>query len=319
MRALRILKTLLAVLAAGYILTYFSELLFWARPRPGDSLGGWLGTWLVYSLTGFILLALIGHFRARSIWAIFLAGAAFGWLTEGLVVQTAYEDLPLSLSFTGLAWHALISTLVGWWLLRKTLRRGFPPTLALSTVIGLTYGWWAIHWWLAPDGGVSTIPEFGLYSLIATLLVMVAYFIADRWLPQPYLPDRWIVLAVFVLLGAYFIFVTVQAVPLAGLILPLLLTVILLTLRRNRKLEPEPDSEPDQPAPPVSYLGLLAIPAAAITVYALAAWLGLRWQTNWVLYAITTPAGFVMFLLSLGKIWRKMGILEPRSAQSTPR
>ena len=236
---MRVIKSLLAVLATGYILTYFSELLFWARPRPGDNLGGWLGTWLVYTLTGFMMLALIGHFRARSIWALFLAGAVFGWLTEGLVVQTAYEDLPLSLSFTGLAWHALISVLVGWWLMRKTLRRGLLPTLVLSAAIGLAYGLWAIHWWLAPDGGVSSISEFGLYSLIATLLVMVAYFIADHWLPEPFLPDRWIMLVAFVLLGAYFIFVTVQAVPLAGLILPLLLTVIFLTLRRNRKLEPE--------------------------------------------------------------------------------
>ena len=159
MRSMRVIKSMVAVLAAGYILTYFSELLFWARPRPGDSLGGWLGTWLVYSLTGFMMLALIGHFRARSIWALFLAGAAFGWLTEGLVVQTAYEDLPLSLSFTGLAWHALISVLVGWWLTGNTLRRGLLPTMVLSAAIGLTYGLWAIHWWLAPDGGVSSIPN----------------------------------------------------------------------------------------------------------------------------------------------------------------
>ena len=129
---MRFLKYLLAVLAAGYILMYFSELLFWARRAPGDSLAGWLGTWLVYSLTGFIMLSLGGHFRARSIWALFLAGAVFGWLTEGLVVQTAYEDLPLSLSFTGLAWHALISVLVGWRAMRVALRRGWRPALGIS-------------------------------------------------------------------------------------------------------------------------------------------------------------------------------------------
>jgi hypothetical protein len=302
---MRILKPFLVVLAAGYILTYFSELLFWARPRPGDSLSGWLGTWLVYSLTGFMLLSLIGHFRARSIWALFLAGAAFGWLTEGLVVQTAYEDLPLSLSFTGLAWHALISVLVGLWLARRALRNGILPTLNLSAIIGLGYGLWAMQWWLAPDGGISSIVDFTLYSLAGTLLVVVAYIILDRWLPEPFIPDRWIILVAFVLLGAYFIFVTVKVVPLAGLVLPVLLTIIFLTLRRNRKLEPERVDKPEESPPLVNYLGLLAIPVVAIVVYALATWLHLRWQTNWVLYLISTPAGFILFFLSLWKIWRR--------------
>jgi hypothetical protein len=302
---MRILKPFLAVLAAGYILTYFSELLFWARPRPGDSLGGWTGTWLVYSLMGFIMLSLIGYFRARSIWALFLAGAAFGWLTEGLVVQTAYEDLPLSLSFTGLAWHALISVLVGLWLVRKALHNGLLQTMNLSAIIGLGYGLWAIQWWLAPDGGVSSIAEFTLYNLVGTFLIMVAYIILDRWLPEPFLPDRWIILIAFVLFGAYFIFVTIQAVPLAGLILPVLLTIIFLTLRRNRRLEPELVDAPEKSPPLMNYFGLLALPVVAIMVYTLATWLGLRWQTNWVLYIITTPTGFVMFILSMIKIWRR--------------
>jgi hypothetical protein len=37
----------------------------------------------------------------------------------------------------------------------------------------------------------------------------------------------------------------------------------------------------------------------------LATSLDLRWQTNWVLYLVTTPAGFILFILSLIKIWRK--------------
>ena len=303
---MRYLKMLPAVLAAGYILMYFSEILFWARPRPGDSLGGWLGTWLVYSLTGFILLSVIGHFRARSIWALFLAGAIFGWLTEGLVVQTTYEDLPLSLSFTGLAWHALISVLVGWWTVRRALLRGLKPTIYLSAVIGLGYGLWAIHWWQAPDGGVSSILDFVLYSTMPTLLLIASYWIVDRLLPKPILPNRWVVLAAAILLGIYFIFVTVPAVQLAAVILPVLLLLVLLTLRHNRQVE-ETDSGALVPTPPSGwhYIALLTIPAVAGAVYALAAWLGLRWNTNWVLYLVTTPTGFILFILTLIKIWRK--------------
>ena len=307
MKSMRTIKTLLAVLATGYILMYFSEILFWARPRPGDSLGGWLGTWLVYSLTGFILLSIIGHFRARSVWALFLAGAVFGWLTEGLVVQTAYEDLPLSLSFTGLAWHALISVLVGWWALRRSLRKGMFPTLSLSAVIGLGYGLWAIHWWQAPDGGVSSVPDFSLYSLMPTLLLMAAYWIVDRWLTEPFLPNRWVVVTAAVLLGAYFIFITVPAVGLVASILPVLLLVILLTLHHNRRVEASGSQTIKTAALPPGghYLTLLTIPAMAGIVYSLAGLLDLHWNTNWVLYLITTPTGFILFILSLVKIWRK--------------
>jgi hypothetical protein len=309
---MRTIKTLLAVLATGYILMYFSEILFWARPRPGDSLGGWLGTWLVYSFTGFILISIIGHFQARSIWALFLAGAVFGWLTEGLVVQTAYEDLPLSLSFTGLAWHALISVVVGWWILRRVVQRGMNTTLYLSAAIGLGYGLWAIHWWQAPDGGVAAIPDFMMYSLMPTLLLVAAYWIVDRLLPEPFIPNRWVVLAATVLLAIYFIIVTVPVTGLASAILPLLLLVILLTLRHNRQVEErdDPVEVSPKPHPGWSYLNLLAIPGIAGIVYALATGLELRWNTNWVLYLITTPAGFILFFLSLWKIWQKRGGLN---------
>jgi hypothetical protein len=59
---LKLIKNLLQVLSTGYIFVYFSEHLFWARLCPDDSL--------------------------------------MGWLAEKLVVQTAYEMLPLSISFT---------------------------------------------------------------------------------------------------------------------------------------------------------------------------------------------------------------------------
>ena len=100
--------------------------------------------------------------------------------------------------------------------------------------------------------GVSSIREFGLYSLIATILGMVAYFIADHWLPEPFRPNRWIMLAAVILLGAYFIFVTVPAAPLAAVILPVLLLVILLSLHRNRQSGTEPYSEAEASPPPLA-------------------------------------------------------------------
>src|SRR4030095_14345516 len=143
---MRILKNTVQVLATGYIFVYFSEHLFWARVRPDASLGGWFGAWVAYSLMAYVFLILISHFRVRNIWALFLAGAAFGWIDEGIVVQTAYEMLPLSISFTGLAWHALITVWIGWYAMRKSLL--FSATwsmLRLAITIGVFYSLWAIN------------------------------------------------------------------------------------------------------------------------------------------------------------------------------
>ena len=121
-------KRLLSVLACGYILMFYSEHLFWAHVRASDTLFDYLETWLLYSFLAFAFLNLIDHFRVQNIWALFLCGAVFGWLVEGVIVQTTYESLPLSISFTGLAWHALISVWVGWYAVRKAIQTGIGST-----------------------------------------------------------------------------------------------------------------------------------------------------------------------------------------------
>src|SRR5208337_596700 len=77
-------------------------------------------TWIAYCLLGWIFLDLVRRFRVASFTALFLCGAVFGWVDEGVVVDTLYGNptnpFPLSISFTGLAWHAMLSVCVGWYL-----------------------------------------------------------------------------------------------------------------------------------------------------------------------------------------------------------
>jgi hypothetical protein len=304
---MRILKNTVLVLATGYIFVYFSEHLFWARVRPDDSLQNWISAWLGYSLTAFVFLTLVSKFRIADRWPLFLAASAFGWLTEGLIVQTTYDMLPLSISFTGLAWHALISVWIGWYAVRQALTA--PPslrTLGLFAAIGAGYALWGIFWWLEPDGGVATLGEFSTFTLTISALVMVAYTLANWSASEPFTPNRWvtgIIAAVFIL---YFAFVTVPTAPVALLILPILLGLVYFGLRRNHQVE---TGEPLTTAlhgrfHPLNYLALSALPLTAIAVYALALTLNLQWHTNWVLYLITTPLGFVLFGVSLAKVWR---------------
>lgn len=297
-------KNILLVLSTGYILVYFSEHLFWARPRPGDSLGEWTGTWIAYSLMAFMFLSLVSYFRVKDIWGLFLAGAAFGWLGEGVVVQTAYEILPLSISFTGLAWHALITIWAGWYLVRKSFLASDPfSTLKMSAAIGLCYGVWAIAWWLEPDGGVATLGEFAMFCLGTTLLVMVAYWLAAWSASEPFRPHRWVTVAISTLFVLYFFFVTVPAAPWALIILPFLLGLVYLGLRPYRRNAAEGSliDELKGRIPVWKLISLLALPGAGILFYGVALSLDLQWRANWLLYLITTPLGFILFGLSLYK------------------
>lgn len=100
-------------LCSGYIIVYFGEFVFWATPdREGMDLGGMLAVWGLYSVMAYPFLCVVSYFRVRDAWAMFLAGAFYGWFEEGVVVQTTYgtpdTPFPMSISFTALAWHAPI-------------------------------------------------------------------------------------------------------------------------------------------------------------------------------------------------------------------
>ena len=304
---MKLLKNILLVLSTGYIFVYFSEHLFWARIRPDDSLGGWLGAWVAYTFLAFVFLTLIAYFKIKNIWSLFLAGAAFGWLAEGVIVQTTYEFLPLSISFTGLAWHALITIWIGWYALRKSFFSiASFSTVKLSAVIGACYGLWAIAWWSEPDGGVSSLVDFAAFSLVTTILVILAYGLANWSATEPFLPDCRVTLGISLLFILYFLFVAVPAAPLALIILPLLLGLVYFGLRRTRLAAADLSmiNELTGNIPVWNLLGLLAVPVTGILVYWIALSLNLHWHTNWILYLIATPLGFILFGLSLYKSWR---------------
>ncbi|MBI3175333.1 MAG: hypothetical protein HYZ25_16545 [Chloroflexi bacterium] len=305
---MRTLKNLLLVLSTGYIFVYFSEHLFWARIRPDDSLGNWLAAWIAYSLIAFIFLTVVTYFRVKNLWALFLAGAVFGWLAEGVVVQTTYEMLPLSISFTGLAWHALITVWIGWYAVQKSLHAPVSfSTLKLVGVIGLCSGFWAISMWVEPDGGISSLSQYATFAFVTTLLVVVAYWLASWSASEPFTPNRWTTILVAAAFVLYFLFIAVPAVPFALIVLPILLALAYFGLRRNQQQETN-GSLLEHFRGRVSIwklLSLFALPIANVAVYALALSLELRWQTNWILYLITTPLGFILFGVSLFKLWNR--------------
>jgi hypothetical protein len=291
------------ILANGYVLFFFSERVFWSFPRPNDSLADLLVTWLVYSLLGWILLILVRRYRIASFLPLFLAGAVYGWIAEGVVVDTLYgspgNPFPLSVSFTGLAWHALLSVGVGWYLLSKALTARRPTrTILISLAIGLGWGLWAA-WWPSELGqqGATSLPRFAGHALVCSILFIGSWSLLGRARSNWFQAGRLETGFLFGLVALVFLCVRVPARPLAALILPPLLLLAAIGLRRSAGSEKQPDLL-DGLLGQVrlsNAFALVLIPLAAIATYAPFRLLEIYPATNMVLYLATMPLGFWFF------------------------
>ncbi len=300
------MRTLSASLITGYIFFYFSELAFWARPKPEDNLLNWLETWLAYSVMAFLFLVVIQKYRVRSLPALFLAGAFFGWLGEGIVVQTAYDSLPLSISFTGLAWHGLITVLAGWYGLQLALRKSMKKALIYSLLIGVFIWLWGVSWFYEEPTTIVEPATFGVYIFVSTILLGISIFISSRVFIVPVTYPKWtiwIVAAIFIILYGL---ILISGNYLALILIPLL-AILHFTLTKNSQTETNENILVflSDPVPWMRYVALLLIPASAALLYTFYYHSGFKLPTNWLVYLIITPTGFAAFGWSVWKIWRK--------------
>jgi hypothetical protein len=306
-------RRILLVLSAGYILMFYSEHMFWARYRPGtDSLANYFPTWIAYSLAGYAALAVLSIFRVRRPAGVFLAGAVFGWLLEGVVVGTTYEMLPLSISFTGLAWHALISCAIGLWALPEILSRRRGLILPAVIGIGLFFGAWAVNWNANPLEYHAPAAEFIFFAAAATALLIPAYgtFTAMRNSPVRIHPAEGMALG---LVALFFFVFRAAAQPVALCVLPVLMGITFAALGWNSRRETAGSllADPLPPVPARALAALFLIAAAAMAVYVPAVWLDLKIQTNVLFYLLLMPLGFILYFVSLWRIVRSTPVPPP--------
>jgi hypothetical protein len=301
------------VLASGYILFFFSERVFWSFWRPNDDPREFLVTWLVYCLLGWVVLLLVRGCRIASWMPLFLAGAVYGWLGEGVVVDTMYGDkgnpFPLSLSFTGLSWHALISVGVGWYAIGKAMTLEKPArTFILALAVGVGWGLWAVWWPRELKGTVdTTVWAFASHAFPCTALLMLAWSALGLARPEWFQGGRVASVVLAVLAGLVFLAARVPARPMSALVLPPLLLVCWLALRRQSGRDPGPDVL-DELLGRVrlrNVPALLVIPVAAVATYAPFRAMKLHAPTNVLLYVITMPLGFWIFFRSLWVVFRR--------------
>lgn len=304
-------------LITGYIFLYFGELVFWATPdRPGMGVGVLLITWLVYSIFGYVFLSVVSLFRARNFWAVFLAGAFFGWFEEGIVVQTTYGStdtpFPMSIAFTALAWHALIDVGVGWYLVRRVLAENrILKTVSLAAAIGTFYGLWAIFWWNEPPEPMQAFfaagredlvfLHFAMFALATTGLLILVYWLHHRAMPVVFRPGRIELGFLGAVTCLYFFAITVPAAPRALWLLPLLMGLTLWGLWANRRMESRPDAITafSEPVQWIHYPALMVIPVVAIAIYGVGLAFDANLRTNLVVYYVGSALGTLCWLAAL--------------------
>lgn len=303
------MRSIIVSLSTGYIFFYFSELVFWSRPKPEDNLINWFQTWMAYSIMAFLFLTVIQKFKVRNLPSLFLAGAFFGWLAEGIIVQTTYEDLPLSISFTGLAWHSLITVVLGWYGLQVSLGRSLRATTIYSVLMGIFIWFWGVTWIYEEPATMATPAVFGIYHILSGILLIISLFISNSLYLHPFNPSKW---AIRIISGIFFILYTYILISgmITALILIPLMAAIFISLKRNSSHEHQDSllAGLSMKIPHIHYLAILLVPLISTILYAVYFNLGLKLPTNWVVYLITTPAGFILFGWSIFQVWKRPAV-----------
>lgn len=278
----------------------WSESWFYGRWRTEDTAIGFVQTVVAYGLVVQLVRFVVDRWRVaasgRGAWArVFLAGSLYGWLVEGVIVTTVIDDLPASLSYTGLAWHALFTVLLGWWWVPRVLELRTAGSLLRLAVLGLGVGIWA-GFWEFEEGSSTPVVEYALFALLTTVAYAagVALWWALRSRARPSLGGT----AVAIVLLAALAVLNGIANPLT-VVGPALVALALVALIHTapQRLDVPPLSTAG-PTPWRSLWRLLIVPVTATGVFALLTTPPGAIPTGWLFYAVTVPLGVVLFAVA---------------------
>jgi hypothetical protein len=311
---MQFIRRVLTALSTGYINYFFSETVFWGRFNPETPRWEFIISWIAYSIITYILLTVIDRYHVRSFWALFLAATVYGWTCEGVLAQTLYHNLPFSISLTGLSWHALIVVCWAWYSTRRALAHGSAWSVARTSIcLGLFWGAWSVFWWIE-NKTRTPLEDYIYYATLSGTLLVIAFAFANYVQPAKFAASAVEAWLLFALAAGWFLIIAVAA-PIILAILPPLMGIVFLALRKNRRQEARPDVLVDlkMPVPWHRYFILCLVPVTSILFYSLMWVIGSGLPTGWVVYAVTTPVGFILLAISLYKVLtrRETAVVQP--------
>lgn len=299
------------VVGSGLILWVISERIFWSLFRPDDLSPMLLVGIIPYTIATYCVFLAMQYFRVSTVAGVFLLGALYGWLVEGVVAMTVFGaegiPLPFSLSWTGLSWHMLFSVVIIWWWHRALMRRGFIPALALSVGLGVFWGMWSMTWFLETPPIINDVGQYFVHALGVTALMVLGHFLMNRFVIAFTAPkvEIGIILAI---VTVYFCAITVTfTTGLALIVIPALAALLYFALRQSRaKYEVSTVlMQLTEKVPMARVLTLFAAPLIATLMY------GFMLDNQEVVFPfnlgvlfVTTPLGFAAFAWAWWKVNR---------------
>jgi hypothetical protein len=232
------------VLGASFILWSVSERAFWSMMRSDDTLFFLVLGLLPYIVATYLVFLAIQYFKVSTFFEFVLMGALYGWLVEGVVAMTLFGapgiPFPITISWTGLAWHMLISVAIMLWWHHRVLTKSLWGSIIFSSCFGLFWGVWSMTWAFETPPIANTVPVFALHVGGITALMAFGHWLLGRRTVTAFTPPRfeWILIGAIAVL--YFGGITVQFVGVWAVILPVLFGLLALPLLQSKKRHDAP-------------------------------------------------------------------------------
>lgn len=273
-----VVQRLMAVLGTALVLQFFSEFYFMNEGPAMQAARGLaalpeLGAMtLWYMLFASAFLIVLERFEVGTVAGLLLAGAVFGWVTEGVVVPVVHEAPPISFIWPSVSWHALVDVMGGWFLLRLAMRRlALPWLVVLFAGLGVVWAFWASWTWGPADTGevIFSPEDFGVIVALSATGWVIGTVLADLGAKGAVRASR-LEIGVTLLLICGLFGVTGLAYLPSAVALAVLVLVTLYALARARRGGGQTAGvlTPLAAPPPLrNYLALPVLPVAAVLTY----------------------------------------------------
>ncbi|MCF6344196.1 MAG: hypothetical protein L3J15_05900 [Devosiaceae bacterium] len=283
-----------------------TELLNTVKSNPLLAIPAFISFASFYAFFSYPLLMLLSYFNVRTMSGLLLAGAIFGWATEGLTIAIIYEAIPISFIFPSISWHALIDVMLGWYLVRIGMRKmGLFGNIFMFIMLGLLWGAWATWYWGGEENSMLAlnIVDFILLAVVSTGFWLIGMLLADRFGESEFKASKWEFLFILVTYSILFIFIALPYLPFSMLIIPVVALTILAIWRSKDHKKGQKILQRIYSSTPKWWTYIIAVltPISAILIYSLMLENNIQVPTETI----------VLTLLAIGFMWFILAIIIP--------